>query len=229
MSKKNIYIVVVVVVFLLIGGWWYLWRWPFNLGQNQSWDINNSEQIFSLKAPDDFDTFKLERLEEKKTLAKDLYDRNKQDTWTWINIGNMYEFARDYDRAIWAYQYVISLNKFEYISRTNLAYIYENIKNDYVIARKYYMEVTELNYTNPDSYFNLANLYEFRMKNIVEAENVYIKGLRNTNNYSDLLVAAIRFYERQNNSVKLAENAKLLLELYPDNEVYKQDFSRYVK
>ena len=89
----------------------------------------------------------------------------------------MYEFAHDYDRAIGAYEKGANLNSAEYISRMNLAYLYENQKKDYVKAEEYYKKVIELNGTNPEQYINLARLYEFKTSQPAEAEKVYLNGL----------------------------------------------------
>ncbi|MDO8499703.1 MAG: hypothetical protein Q7S66_03510 [bacterium] len=233
MSKKSIYIIITVVVaFAALGGAWYYSQPRSNtdaIVKTANWDVNNADKIFSLQAPDDFDTFKLGILEEKKAAARNLYDTKKDDTWTWISIGNMYEYAHDYDRAILTYQYAASLNPGEYISRMNLAYIFENEKKDFATAEKYYKEVINLNYANPENYTNLARLYEFKIKNLAEAEKTYADGLVKSGNYPDLLVATIRFYQRQNNAAKVGETARLLLQLNPDNATYQEEFGLFLK
>lgn len=203
--------------------------WQVNKENEGGLALDNQEQIFNVKAPADFDLARLEKLEEKITSAKNLYNTKKDETWTWITIGNMYEFAHDYDRAIGAYEKAASMNDAEYISRMNLAYLFENQKKDYAKAEEYYKKVVELNGGNPDQYINLARLYEFKMNKSDEAEKIYTTGLEKTSNNPDLLVATIRFYQRQNNAEKISEYAGLLLKLFPDNEAYKSDFSALVK
>lgn len=191
--------------------------------------LENPDQLFNVIAPDDFDANRLERLGEKIAAAKTLYADKPGDTWTWITIGNMYEFVHDYDRAIGAYEKAANLNEAEYISRMNLAYIYQNQKKDYVKAEGYYKKVVELNSANPENYLNLAQLYEFKMNQPDEAEKVYLAGLEKVRGSSDLLVAIISFYQRADNMEKAAEYARQLLKLYPDNELYKKDFGALAK
>lgn len=221
MRKKFIFVVILLIAVGLV-----YWQLSKNQG-SINWD--NPDEVFNIKTPDDFDANKSERLGEKIIAAKDLYATKKDETWTWIVIGNMYQFALDFDRAIGAYEKSASLSEFEYISRTNLAYIYENEKKDYAKAEEYYKKVAELNGTNPVQHINLARLYEFKMNKIEDAEKVYLAGLELTSNNPDLLVAVIRFYQRADKADKVAEYASQLLKLYPDNELYKNDFGLLVE
>lgn len=225
MSRKNILILAVVILLAVFG----VVFWKVNKKAVEKFDWDNSDMVFNIQTPADFDSARLEKLEGKIVNAKNLYNTKKDETWTWITIGNMYEFAHDYDRAIGAYEKAASMNDAEYISRMNLAYLFENQKNDYVKAEEYYKKVVELNAGNPEQYVNLARLYEFKMDKQNEAEKIYMTGLEKTGNNPDLLVAVIRFYQRQNNAEKISEYADLLLKLYPDNEAYKSDFGTAVK
>ena len=236
LSKKNILIFLVIVLLLVVSGVYYRSKQKGisiaelmnpKIEESVNWD--NPDEVFNIKAPDDFDAAHLERLEEKITSAKDLYEKQKNDTWTWIVIGNMYEFAHDYDRAIGAYKKVTALNESEYISRMNLAYIYENQKKDFTLAEQYYKKVLDLTAGNPTSYINLARLYEFKLERVTDAEKVYLDGLTAVGDNPDLIVALIRFYQRQNMNDKAVEQAKKLLALYPDNEAYQNDFGELVK
>lgn len=224
--KKKIILALAAAILLIVV---YLVYWQASKsGKSTEFNWDNPDWVFNIKIPDNFDAAHLERLGEKIIASKQLYTEKKNETWTWITIGNMYEFARDYDRAIGAYQRVAALNESEYISRMNLAYIYENQKNDYVKAEEYYKKVMELSDTNPGHYINLARLYELKMNKLDEAEKVYTTGLEKTNNNSDLLIAAIYFYQRTNNAEKVAEYSSKLLKLYPDNANYKSDFGSLV-
>lgn len=195
----------------------------------KTFNLDNPDEVFTITIPDTFDDARKERLGEKINESRQLYTTKKNDTWTWITIGSMYEFVHEYDRALAAYERAASLNPGEYISRTNIAYIYENNKIDYAKAEEYYKKVLEISPNNPDSYVNLARLYEFKMSKPEEAEKIYLAGLAKTNNYSDVLVMTIRFYQNQNNTAKVSEYSKLLLKLYPDNEAYKRDFGDFAK
>lgn len=218
-------ILAVVIVLAVFG----IVFWEINKKTVEKNDFDNPDAVFNIQTPADFDSARLEKLEGKIVNAKNLYNTKKDETWTWITIGNMYEFAHDYDRAIGAYEKAVSMNDAEYISRMNLAYLFENQKKDYVKAEEYYKKVVELNGGNPDQYVNLARLYEFKMNKQDEAGKIYATGLEKTGNNPDLLVAVIRFYQRQNNAEKISEYAGLLLKLYSDNEAYKSDFRALVK
>jgi tetratricopeptide (TPR) repeat protein len=222
----------------MIGGWYW---WAQSQGvsmfeaikiivqEKKTINLDNPDEIFTITIPDNFDDARKERLSEKISQSRVLYDTKKDDTWTWITIGSMYEFVHDYDRALAAYERAASLNPGEFISRTDIAYIYENNKINYPKAEEYYKKVLEISPNNPDSYINLARLYEFKMNKPEEAEKIYLAGLEKTNNYSDLLVMTIRFYQNRANAGKVSEYSKLLLMLYPDNPVYIQDFGAFVK
>ncbi len=225
MSRKNLLILSVIIILAVIGV--VFWQVNKKIEGRINWD--NTEEVFNIKIPSDFDSNKSERLEGKITNAKNLYNTKKDETWTWITIGNMYEFAHDYDRAIGAYQKAASLNDAEYISRMNLAYLYENQKKDYANAEEYYKKVIEIDPNNSDQYINLARLYEFKVNKPDEAEKMYLTGLEKTSNNPDLMVATIRFFERQNNAEKVKEYVGLLLKLYPDNDAYKNDFGALIK
>lgn len=238
MNKKRILIVIIGIVIALAGGGYW---WGRNqglsitdtvrviVGKEKSFDVNDPGSLFEVAVPEDMNDAEKQRLGDKINLSKTLYDTKKDETWTWITIGNMYEFAEDYDRAIAAYTHASDLNASEYISRMNIAYIYENYKEEYTKAEEYYKKVIEINPNNPDNFINLARLYEFKMQKRAEAEEVYIDGLTKTKNNSDLIVTLIRFYQRQNNSAKVTEYSKLLLSLYPDNDTYRQEFADFVK
>lgn len=238
MSKKKIIIGgVLVVVLILGGGYWWTLSQDISLsdigrkitGKEKVLPIDDPSQLFLVVPPEHFNDVQKERLGDKINLSRTLYDTKKEETWTWITIGNMYEFAEDYDRAISAYAHVEELNPLEYISQINIAYIYENYKKDYKKAEEYYKKVLEMNPNSPDNYSNLARLYDLKMDRAEDAERVYLEGLTKTKNYPDLLVMLIRFYQKHANAEKVAEYSKLLLRLHPDNEVYRRDFEEFAQ
>lgn len=229
---KKIYkiILVVVAVLALLAGGLFFYKDKLKIGLPIFGDnLDTSEKIFAITAPDNFDDFRKGRLQEKIDQAKLLYAEKPNDTWTWIVIGNMYEYAKDYDRAIIAYKKTVSINDSEYISRLNLAYIYENQKQDYSTAEKYYKEVLELTPTNPENYLNLAKLYDLKIQAKDLAETIYLDGLKKTGNNPDLLVAMINFYQKYNDQENAIKYAKVLLQNFPDDERYKNDFGSLIK
>jgi len=230
MNKKNLVILIIFGLFLIVCVlFWRFSKIGFLEKNIVQYDWDNETKIFEISVPDNFDEYRRERLTEKINDARTLYETKKDETWTWITIGNMYEFARDYDRAIGAYEKAVSLNEMEYISRMNLAYIYENQKNNYTKAEEYYKKVIELNATNPTHYINLARFYEFKEEKMNEVEAVYLDGLIKTGDNPDVMVALIRFYERRGNKDKISEYSEKLINLNPDNSAYKNDFGSFIK
>ncbi len=238
MSKKKIIIGgVLIVVLILGGGYWWTLRQGISLsdvarkitGKEEVFPIDDPGKLFLVVPPEHFSDVEKERLGDKINLSRTLYDTKKEETWTWVTIGNMYEFAEDYDRAISAYTHVAELNPLEFISQINIAYIYENYKKDYKKAEEYYKKVLEMNPNSPDNYINLARLYALKMNRVEDAEKVYLEGLEKTKNYPDLLVMLIRLYQSQANTEKVVEYSKLLLRLYPDNEAYQRDFGEFAQ
>jgi len=114
--------------------------------------LNNSESIFSITIPEDFDEYKIERLENKIVEARKAYEENKDDNWTWIMIGDIYKFVKDYDRAILAYEKSLELQPKDIVSTLNLATIYEKYSIDYDKAEKYYNNAIQILPQSPDVY-----------------------------------------------------------------------------
>ncbi|MBI5222044.1 MAG: tetratricopeptide repeat protein [Candidatus Magasanikbacteria bacterium] len=231
MNKKILIVAVVILVLGGIGAGFYFWQLKDKkiISQQNSINLDDPNQVFNIAAPADFDANKKQRLEEKIAAAKDLYQNKKDDTWTWIVIGNMYEFVHDYDRAILAYERTLSINSSEMISLTNLGYIYEHQKNDYRKAEEYYRKAVTIYAQIVDNYLNLARLYEYKMSRLDDAEKVYLDGLKNTENNAELMVNLINFYQRQKRTNKAAEYAGQLLKLYPANQLYQNDFGALIK
>ncbi len=238
MNKKNLFIILILIVIVVLGGgYWWAQSKGITIGDaakkitgnSSSGDLEDPSTMFEVEIPVGFNDTQKERLNDKINLSRNLYDTKKDETWTWITIGNMYEFAEDYDRAIAAYERAAELNQAEYISRLNIAYIYENYKQDYSKAEEYYKKVIELSPGNPDTYVQLARLYDFKMGQPDNAEQTYLLGLQKINNHPDILVMLIRFYQQHTNTAKVAEYSKLLLTLNPTNEAYKRDFGEFAK
>lgn len=225
MSKRNILILGVLVLLAVIAVWLLIVK------KNESNDVglDNPEQLFNVTAPADFNDSKKERLAEKLAEAKTLYEKNKDDNWTWVVFGNMYEFVREYDRAIPAYKKAIELNPNTITAVLSLADIYERQKKDYALAEEYYKRAIEIDNTKPDIYVSLARLYELKLNQPDKSEEVYLQGLKDLENNPDIMVNLILLYQTKNDTAKAAEYAKKLLALYPDNPAFQKDFGSLVK
>ena len=186
--------------------------------------LNNSESIFSITIPEDFDEYKIERLENKIVEARKAYEENKDDNWTWIMIGDIYKFVKDYDRAILAYEKSLELQPKDIVSTLNLATIYEKYSIDYDKAEKYYNNAIQILPQSPDVYKRLAKFYWLKMNRIDDAEIIFLEGLDKTNNHSDSLTEIISFYKKTDQLEKERLYIDKLLELYPDNELFQQEY-----
>ncbi len=222
MSKKYILLLIVVLLLVAVGCWYWL-----TSPKSVNWD--NPVEVFNVEAPASFSDYQKDRLEEKITEAKKLYETKKGDTWTWIVIANMYKFVEDYDRAIGAYERVLSIQPMEVISMGNLAHIYEKYQPNYEKADYYYKRLLEAVPGVPNYNIDYAKFCDNKLGDQDKAEEAYLNGLQNTDNNPDMLIAVIRFYQGRNNMEKVSEYSKLLLELNPDNELYKQEFGEFAK
>lgn len=224
MPKKNILILLVIVVVLAFAGIIY---WQANKKSVSVWD--DPIKVFNVIAPASFNDYQKERLAEKINEAKTLYETKKGETWTWIVIANMYKFTEDYGRAIGAYEKVLSIQPVEIISMGNLAHIYEKYQPNYEKAEYYYKRLLDASPTVPSYHMDYAKFCDNKLGDQAKAETAYLDGLQKTDNNPDMLVAIIRFYQSKNNTEKISQYSKLLLELNPDNELYKQDFGDLAK
>ncbi|MBI4427403.1 MAG: tetratricopeptide repeat protein [Candidatus Magasanikbacteria bacterium] len=228
LSKKNI-LIFVGILLLVVAVMSAVWYKRAGRSDNMNVSLENQEQLFNVVAPADFDDAKKERLAGKLAEAKDLYGKDKNNNWTWVVIGNMYEFIRDYDRAIPAYEKAIEFNKSTISAVLSLADIYERQKKNYSLAAEYYQKAITIDYTKPDVYISLAKLYEFRLNQLDKSEGVYLQGLQNLEDDPDLLVGLITFYQRINDTTKAGEYTKKLLARYPDNTSFQKDFGGLIK
>ena len=228
LSKKNILIFVCLLLLAAVAVF-VVWYQRVGREETKNLSLDNPEQLFNVVVPADFDDAKKERLAEKLAEARVLYEKNKEDNWTWVVLGNMYEFVRDYDRAILAYEKATELNKNTITAILSLADIYERQKKNYALAEEYYKKAIAIDNTKPDIYITLAKLYEFRLNQLDKSEGAYLQGLQNLENNADLLVGLITFYQRTNNTAKAGEYARKLLILFPDDVGYQKDFGALAK
>ncbi len=229
MNKKNkIIIFSAVFLFILaigiIGGYFIFFK-----KSEPTLDYNNEILVFTVNKQGDFDQDRLNRLEEKRLQALELYRKDKNDNWTWITIGNYYEYGRDYEKAVLAYKRVLELNSGDIMALSNLAHIYEKQFADYETAKSYYEQLIVSVSSVYEYYIDLANLYEYRMKKPTKAAEIYLEGLKNIPNHPNLLIGLIRYYVRQNDLPEAKKYAEILFKEYPNNELYKRDFGKLLE
>lgn len=228
MLKKRIGTYLLLALFLvLLAGVFVWWRQTRVTQKTVDWD--NPDYVFDIKIPDDFDQTKKDRVQLKMTEARKAYTEKKEDNYTWDIIGNLYEFVRDYDRALVVYKKSLEMQPKDVIAILNIGTIYEEQKKDYKEAEKYYSQAVVIFPQMVDVYERLANLYWHKMNKLDQTETIYIQGIEATSGKSDLMVSLINFYGQTGQTEKQKAIAKKLLELYPDNELYQKDFGNLVK
>jgi len=228
MFQKRISIYLLLVLFILIISAIFIW-WQQNQSKQEVANWDNPDYVFNIAIPDDFDEYKIERLQKKIDEARTAYTEEKEQNYTWDIIGNMYEFVRDYERALVAYHKSFDKEPNDVIAILNIATINEEQFANYTEAEKYYSEAIKIFPQMPDVYDRLALLYWRKMGRIEDAETIYLQGLEQTNNHSDVFFDIIKFYEQTDQPDKRLIYIKKLLETYPDNQVYQNEFGHLIK
>lgn len=224
MLKKRVKIYLLFVLFLLIVGAIFMW-WQQSQSKQEVADWDNPDYVFDIAIPDDFDEYKIARLQKKIDAARTAYTEKKEDNYTWDIIGNMYEFVRDYERALVAYHKSFDKEPNDVIAILNIATIHEEYIIDYEESEKYYSEVITIFPQMPDGYNRLALLYWRKMDRIEDAETTYIQGIEQTSGHPDMYKKIIIFYNRLEEQAKLKLYVQKYLELYPDDVAMRQDWS----
>jgi len=228
MNKKKIIIFSIIFLFILVVGITGVYFFFFKKSQ-PVFDYNNEAFVFNINKQGEFDRDRLNRLEEKRVLALDLYRKEINDNWTWITIGNYYEYARDYDKAVFAYKRVMELNSNDTMALSNLAHIYDRQFSNYEEARNYYDKlITAVPYLY-ENYIDLANMYEYKMQKPTKAAETYLVGLQNLPGHPNLLIGLIRYYVRQNDLIEARKYAEILFKQDPNNETYLRDFGKLLE
>jgi tetratricopeptide (TPR) repeat protein len=220
MKKKLVYSGILVIILLVIFAWFYF-KNNSNIG-NVDW--TNSEVVFNIAIPEDFEAHQIERLQEKIATAKKAYTEEPDDNYTWVIVADAYKFARDYERAILAYEKSLVMQPDDVISVINLGTIYEKYQIDYNKAEEYYSRAISIFPQMPDLYDRLAKLYWQRMDRIEDAETIYLQGLEATDQNSEVYKKLIVFYEIFEERVKLKFYVQEYLELYPEDTTVKQEW-----
>jgi len=221
---KKLFLLVVLLV--IIGAVFYFLSEREN-GSIQT--LEEEEQLFNIAPLVDFDEYQFARFNEKLENLKKMYEEDKEDTNFWIGLGNLKNSIRDYQGSIVAYQKCLEINPLNIVANINIANVYENKLEDFAEAEEYYKKAIDNQFNNPDLYNRLARLYYLKMGRPEEAEKTFLEGLQKTDNYPDLLVGLINFYKKQDRTEDKVKYIKILLELYPDNQLYQQVYSEFIE
>lgn len=224
--KNKVLLVLFILAIIALILFWFFIKPQQNI---LSIDWDNPDSIFVLDIPDDFDEDKIERLQSKIDNAKQLLDEKPDDNWTFVTIGNMYEFVRDYDRALLAYEKSLSIQPNDITSILNIATIYEKYQPNFEEAEKYYSRAITIFSQLPDLYNRLARLYWLKMDRVADAETIFLQGIANSQEHPDALLNIIDFYERTEQPDKQIIYVTRLLELYPNEELYQQEWGHLIE
>lgn len=217
-------LLVLVVLLIIIGAIFYFWS-----AREGDSSLVSEEELFNIQPPADFNEYELARVDEKLADLKKMYQEDKEDTNFWIGLGNLKNFVGDYQGAISAYQKCLEINPLNIVANVNIADVYEKKLKDFAQAEEYYKRAIDNYFNNPDLYNRLARLYYLKMDRPADAEQTFLLGLQKTNNHPDLLVGLIYFYEQQNRTEDKVKYIEILLELYPDNQLYQEKYSDYIE
>lgn len=228
LMRKKLYFWLLFLVIVCILGGVFFW---FNTYQNKGNDLSldNPDYIFDIKIPASFNQDQRDRLQLKITETRKAYNDNKEDNWTWVMIGNMYLYAEDYERALLAFTKASEMQPDDITAVLNLGKIYEDYLIDYQAAEKYYSKAITIFPNQTDLYDRLADLYWQKMNRLKDAEAIYLQGLEKVDDQAAILLNLLNFYEQTDQIAKQKMYAKKLLDLYPDNEVYKKEFGDLIK
>lgn len=189
---------------------------------NEKW--NDPSYVFDIPIPSGFNEDQKQRLAQKVEEAKKLYAEKRDDDWTWTGLGTIYEYVKDYDRAIAAYERALSIYPGNISATLNLATIYERHQVDLEKAEFYYQKAVEIKSDAPEFHEMLGDFYFKTMKDPEKAEEVYLDGLNKSNLHPHLFVVLISFYESTGNTDKRDEYTKIFLEKYPTYTEIQRDF-----
>lgn len=227
---KNKSLLLLILFSVIIGVFFYFWLARDNHSASLSEDQEKQEeQLFNIILPDDFNEYELAKVDEQLEILKEIYAEDKEDIIFWIGLGNLKSFVRDYQGAISAYEKCLEIDSSDILVNTNMADVYEKKLENFPKAEEYYMKAIDNQSNNPDLYNRLARLYYLKMNKPAEAEKTFLEGLEKTNNYPDLLVGLINFYDRQERTEDKIKYIRILLDAYPDNEIYQQKYSKFIK
>jgi tetratricopeptide (TPR) repeat protein len=227
-NKKNVYLAIIIVILIaVLSGLLFLNNKKNYTLDNVKW--NDINYVFDIDVPEDFDEYKIERLNGKIEAAKLAYQDKPDDNWTWVMIGNMYQFVGDHERALAVFYKASEITPDDISSILNIATIHEKYIIDYDQSEKYYSKAITIFPQMPDLHDRLAKLYWHKMDRLDDAETTYLQGLDQGAGQADSFLDLINFYDQTNQLDKKLVYVKQLLVAYPNEQLYIDDFGHLLK
>lgn len=160
---------------------------------------------------------------------KELTDSIKQNynyLNVWLDLGNYRKLAGDYNGAIEAWKFALSIRPNDFIAYHNLGDLYGFTLRNYQKAEEYFLKSIKNNPQNVDAYIQLVTIYTNYLKDkYSQIENLLLQGIKDVAspaNYN-LKIALGDFYKaigKKDEAIKYYEEA---LKINPNNALLLQE------
>jgi tetratricopeptide (TPR) repeat protein len=131
---------------------------------------------------------------------KEISELIKQDyntIYPWFDLGAYRKLIGDYDGAIEAWTFVITVWPKDFVAYHNLGDLYGFTLKNYPKSEEYFLKSIEVNPSNISGYLQLADLYEYAyVEKADQAEAILLKGLENNPGEANLTAALNSYRER---------------------------------
>lgn len=165
----------------------------------------------------------LVKLDEFIKLIKENYDY----PYAWYDLGAYRKLIGDYIGAVEAYQFVVQIRPQDPTAYINLGDLYGFYLKDYEKSEQSFLSVINIDPANINAYRQLATIYEYRFKEkAMEAENIFLLGIKFNPREVSLKVLLGQYYERQGRLADALKYFEEALKLDPKNQSLKQDIDR---
>ncbi len=191
---------VIVVIVLLVGGSYGWEQYQKNKAQQAITD-----PLAAVAVPEGLDEATKAVYEEKIQLTKEMF-ASKPNIWeTWIAVGNLKNLLQDYDGALQAYQYSVTLQPNNIVGERNIATLYADQFKDYERAAIHYRAAIRNEVNNVELYTNLIMIEWKQLNDVTTAESTLQTGLVKTRYHYDMVKLAADFYNQTGNVTRAKE------------------------
>ncbi|MBU4600548.1 tetratricopeptide repeat protein [Patescibacteria group bacterium] len=106
---------------------------------------------------------------------------------------------------------------------SNLADLYYHFLEDYQKAEQYYLKTIELKPDHLQSYLDMSILYRVKLKDQDKAISILKQGLEQNPRNKELMVGLANAYKKFDMINEAKEVWQELIDLYPENDLYKKE------
>lgn len=191
---------VIVVIVLLVGG-----SYGWEQYQEKKAQRSIADPLATVTVPEGLDEATRAVYEEKIQLTKEMF-ASKPTIWeTWIAIGNLKSLLKDYEGALQAYQYSITLQANNIVGERNIANLYADQFKDYERAAIHYRAAIRNEVNNVELYTYLIMIEWKQLHDVATAESTLQTGLVKTGYHYDMVKLAADFYNQTGNVTRAKE------------------------